>query len=165
MDKPFFDREQQCEECVEPFWARRRSRYCSSGCRSRAWRRRNTGSRSAELAEICAEVLQRREAGSAAYSKLLPRLFRRAAAELRTRGWDPLELLISTPDEPATDQDEAPGGIEGTTPTRRRWHHPPDVEVQLLVTTIEQRAAEGQKSPWHTRRLAQLMAALEGRAP
>ena len=44
------------------------------------------------LLQLCEEILRRRSEGRASYSKLLPRLFRRVAADLRMRGWDPTEL-------------------------------------------------------------------------
>lgn len=156
-----YDVERICEECGERFWGSPRASCCSPGCYSRRWRARKAKARVVELADICTEVLERGGKGSASWSKLLPRLFRQAAVELRKLGWDPFELLLSVPREPATDGDIAPGGIAGSAPGRRRWLHPPDVELELLTLLIAQRSATGRSVDWHLRRVETLKQILE----
>ena len=85
------------------------------------------------------------------------------AVELRKRGWDPIELLLSAPDEPASPGDVAAGGIEGAAPARRRWLHAPEEELALLETRIAERAERGKASPWHVERRSQLLRLLKGR--
>jgi len=107
----------------------------------------------------------RRAVGSASYSKLLPRLFRATAAELRKRGWDPIELLLTIPDDPATASDSAPGGIESDGTQRRKWLHPPEQELKLLEETIAHREEEGFSTIWHRERAQKLRELLNARAP
>src|SRR5438105_57742 len=106
-----YDIERTCEECGERFWGTARASCCSPSCYSRRWRARRAKARVLGLAELCREVLHRSEKGSAGWSKLLPRLFRQAAVELRKLGWDPFELLLTIPHEPASDHDSSSGGI------------------------------------------------------
>lgn len=113
------------------------------------------------LAELCAEVLRRKESGSQAFTKLLPRLFRQAAVELRRRGWNPFELLMSLPDEPSTPEDMAPGGVTTTNGTRRRWLHTPEKELELLTEVIARRIASGKSIAWHKRRAETLLGLLQ----
>jgi hypothetical protein len=110
-------------------------------------------------------VMMRRASGSASYSKLLPRLFRATAAELRKRGWDPFELLMSMPDDPATASDTAPGGIELEGTRRRKWLHPPEQELKILEETIAQREEEGFSTTWHCARAEKLRELLSARKP
>jgi hypothetical protein len=156
-----YDVERTCEECGERFWGSPRAACCSSACYSRRYRARKARARILELGELCAEVLRRSERDSTSWSKLLPRLFRQAAVELRKLGWDPIELLLSVPQEPACDDDIAPGGISGVAPGRRRWLHPPDVEIELLTLLIAQRRSNGRSVDWHLRRLAKLRQVIE----
>ena len=155
--------EHTCPDCGERFWGGPRAGCCSHACRCRRYRAAQTRGRAVELAEICEEILRRRSEGSAADSKLLPRLFRAAAAELRRRGWDPLELILSRPDEPASDDDTAPGGIEGAAPTRRRWLHTPEEEVALLEQLITDREAAGLSTTWFRARRRKLQTILARR--
>lgn len=151
-----------CEECGETFWDSPGARCCSKACYSRRYRAKKAKSGAVSLMELCTEMLRRRDAGSEAYSKLLPRLFRQAAVELRRRGWNPFELLLSLPDEPSTPADTAPGGITITNGKRRRWLHAPEDELEILVTRIEQRTAAGKSVAWHRQRAALLVQLLEG---
>lgn len=163
MQQPtrLYDVERICEECGERFWGSARASCCSPACYSRRWRVRKARARIVGLADICSEVLKRGEKGSASWSKLLPRLFRQTTVELRKLGWDPFELLLSVPNEPATDSDFSPGGISGAAPGRRRWLHPPDVELELLTTLIVQRRASGRSVDWHLRRAETLRQIIE----
>jgi hypothetical protein len=161
----YFKLERVCAECGEKFWGTRGAQFCSSPCRARQWRRSNAVTQAESLADICKEILMRRTGGSASYSKLLPRLFRVTAAELRKRGWDPIELLLSIPDDPASATDTAPGGIEGQSPRRRKWLHPPERELELLKEKIEEREEDGLPADWHRARVQQLEAILAARAP
>lgn len=158
-----YDDERFCEECGEAFWGGPRAKCCSPGCYARRWRAKKARAQSVSLAEVCEEVLRRRDAGSHAYSKLLPRLFRQAAVELRRRGWDPIELLLTTPLEPATPDDIAPGGVTRRGETRRRWLHPPELESELLRKEIAKRKAAGKSIAWHLGRLETLTRVLRER--
>ena len=160
----YYKVERVCEECGERFWSTS-AKVCSITCRSRQWRKNQAKTRSVTLADLCKEVMMRRASGSASYSKLLPRLFRATAAELRKRGWDPLELLLSIPDDPATKSDTAPGGIESTATSRRKWLHPPEHELELLKERIAERSQTGFATKWHRDRVAVLEALLETRKP
>lgn len=158
-----FEDEHLCDECGEPFWGGARARFCSGRCRSRGWRAKMSKARAVTLAEVCRAILERIDAESDAYSKLLPRLFRQAAVELSRRGWDPLQLVLSIPDEPATETDIAPGGVTRRGGSRRRWLHAPEDECELLRTRIEQRVGAGKSIAWHLRRLETLDRVLEER--
>jgi hypothetical protein len=144
--------ERQCEECGEPFWGSERARLCSDSCRRRSWRARAANAALGELLATIDEIAARRDLGSQAFGKLLPRLFRLTAAELRRRGWEPLALLRSMPDEPAHPTDSAPGGIEGTAPTRRKWLHTPEREIELLDEEIQRRQRAHHSAAWHYER-------------
>jgi hypothetical protein len=96
--------------------------------------------------------------------RLLARLFRACAAELRRRGLDPIELLMSVPDDPASDADTAPGGIRGAAPTRRKWLYPPEVELEKLDEVIAKRLERGHSVAWHEERREQLAEYLVVRA-
>jgi hypothetical protein len=163
MENPnrLYDVERTCEECPERFWGSPRQACCSAACYSRRYRARKAKARIVDLRDLCTEIVQRGERGSASWSKLLPRLFRQTAVELRKLGWDPFELLMSVPHEPASDQDMAPGGISGVTPGRRRWRHPPDVEIDLLTLLIARRRSNGRSVDWHLRRIAALKQIIE----
>jgi hypothetical protein len=158
MRGPYSQSERVCEDCAEKFWGTEAARYCSKPCRQRGWRARKTwlGLRSADLPGLCAEVHARGQLGGASYSKLLPRLFRTTAAELRRRGWEPIELLMSKPDDPAAEADTAPGGVEGTSPQRRRWLYPPEVELEKLEALITARLERGQSVDWYLERREQI---------
>lgn len=159
----FYEAECFCEECGETFWGSPGATCCSKACESRRYRAKKAKSRAVTLMELCTEALRRREAGSEAYSKLLPRLFRQAAVELRRRGWNPFELLMSLPDEPSTAEDSAPGGITVTNGKRRRWLHAPERELELLVERIEMRVAAGKSVAWHRERAQLVIEHLEGK--
>lgn len=160
----YYKVERACEECGERFWGTRRARVCSESCRGRLWRKQKSWRESVQLADLCKEILMRRNSSSASWSKLLPRLFRATAAELRRRGWDPLELLMGMPDEPVNDDDSAPGGIEGQAPHRRMWLHPPERELEIVELAIAQRAREGAALTWHEERRKQLLHILAARS-
>jgi hypothetical protein len=153
----YYEDERRCEECGERFWGTAKANFCSTACRSRAWRKQRAERRAVGVAELCAQVLERRKGAQASPSKLYPRLFRALAVELRKLGWDPIELLMSWPDEPATDEgEEAPGGIEGSAPNRRRWLHAPADEIERLRRAIEERQYARRNTVWYEARLAQL---------
>jgi hypothetical protein len=154
--------ERQCDACGEMFWGTEAAQFCSKPCRQRSWRARQAwaGLREPGLPGLCRELLERGQLGGGSYSKLLPRLFRATAAELRKRGWDPIELLINRPDEPASDPDTAPGGIAGVSPHRRRWLYPPEVELERLDALIAARLKRGESVTWHLERREQIAAYL-----
>ncbi|MDB4989832.1 MAG: hypothetical protein JWN04_5010 [Myxococcaceae bacterium] len=156
--------ERTCQQCGEPFWGGARENFCSASCRARRWRAAQAARRSIELAELCEEILRRRTDGSASYSKLLPRALRAVATELRKRGWDPIELLLTHPRDPATLKDEAPGGFEGDAPERRRWLYPPERELDLLNQTLRERIERGLSVRWHLERQELLLRVLHARA-
>lgn len=160
----YYKVERGCEECGQNFWGTRRARVCSESCRGRLWRKQRSWTQSVELADLCKEVLMRRTNGSASWSKLLPRLFRATAAELRRRGWDPIELLLGMPDEPVNSDEKSIGGIEGEAPHRRMWLHPPERELELLETSIADRGGEGFSTEWHLARREQLQRVLAARS-
>lgn len=147
-----YEVEHLCDWCGEPFWGGRDRECCHPNCYSRRWRARKALGADATLENTCRELLARKSAGSQAYSKLLPMLFRIAAAELRKRGWDPFELLFTVPEEPATVDAHAGGAVEGTRPARRRWLHPPDEELVKLESLIRERLANGRPVDWHVGR-------------
>jgi hypothetical protein len=105
-------------------------------------------------------VLERVAKSSESYAKLLPLLFRATAAELRRKGWDPLELLHSMPDDPVSSDDAGP---EGTIPARK-WLYPPEEEIKKLEQVIVARAREGRSYAWHYTRRATLLAILAARS-
>jgi hypothetical protein len=158
MRGPYFQSERVCDACGEKFWGTEAALFCSKPCRQRSWRARQAwlGLREADLPGLCAEVSARGKLGGASYGKLLPRLFRATAAELRKRGWDPIELLMNRPDEPAVDSDDAPGGMEGTPPARRRWLFPPEVELEKLEAVIAERLKRDASVTWYLERRAQI---------
>lgn len=156
----YYKAERVCEECGGAFWGTARSRTCSGSCRSRQWRAAKAQERSRALAELCERIVLRHKAGSASYSKLLHRLLRTVAGELRERGWNPLEVLCGVPEDPVTGTDEAPGGIDGVAPNRVKWLHPPEDELQLLERSIAARQAQGRSVAWHEARVAQLRGGL-----
>jgi hypothetical protein len=158
----YYKVERSCEECGERFWSTG-AQVCSVACRSRRWRKNQAKERSVTLADICKEVMMRRAVGSAAYSKLLPRLFRATATELRKRGWDPLELLMSMPDDPATPHDTSPGGIATDGSQRRKWLHAPEQELKLLEEKIAERQQDGLSTTWHSQRAEKLREVLNAR--
>jgi hypothetical protein len=149
-----------CLCCGDTFWGTRRANFCSSSCRGRHRRMQRATHGAPVLAAACEELLQRRAAGSASYSKLLPRIFRAAAAELTRGGWEPLELLITRPDDPAGADDTSPGGVEGEGRQRRKWLYPPDEEVLILQSVIRTRQQRGQSVGWYQQRLAALREAM-----
>jgi hypothetical protein len=158
--------ERVCDACGEKFWGTEAALYCSKPCRQRSWRARQTwtGLREVGLPGLCAEVVERgSKLGGASYSKLLPRLFRATAAELRKRGWDPIELLINRPEDPASESDAALGEMEGASPPRRRWHYPPEVELERLDAMIAERLKRGAGVTWFLERRAQIAEYLAGR--
>lgn len=161
----FYEHERRCTECGETFWGTAKANFCSPACKVRRWRAARTGTQSAELAQVCEEILRRRAQGCASYAKLLPRLFRRVATDLRLRGWDPIELLLSIPDEPATANEDAPGGVECLAPRRRRWLHAPERELELLYAEILRRKKSGRSTAWYVARAQQLRDALAARTP
>ena len=147
-----------CESCGELFWGAERAKYCSQPCRLRSWRARRRSRMQQPLhVELCQEVVRRHQ-GSAegAASKLLPRLFRAVAAELRRRGWDPIELLMSTPDEPASETDRAAVVMSGQPPALRKWLYPPEVELEKLEVLISDRLLHGEDVSWHLERREQI---------
>ena len=158
MRGPYSQSERICDACGEFFWGTEAALYCSKPCRQRSYRARQAwmGLGSADLATLCTEIVARGARGGASYGKLLPRLFRATAAELRKRGWDPIELLITRPDEPASPADTAPGGITGKPPARRRWLFPPEVEIEKLDQAIAERLSRGLSVEWHLERREQI---------
>jgi hypothetical protein len=152
----YYKTERVCDECGSPFWGTARSRFFSSSCRCRRWRAAKAQERSRALVELCNRIVLRHKAGSGSYSKLLHRLLRTVAAELRDRDWNPLELLSGAPDDPVTGAEDAPGGVEGEAPNRVKWLHPPDQELELLERSIATRQAQGRSIAWHLARLTQL---------
>lgn len=63
---------------------------------------------------------------------------------------------MTRPDEPASEEDTAPGGIEGEPPERRRWLFPPEVELDKLEAIIKERLARGVSVAWHLERREQI---------
>lgn len=152
-----------CEECGESFWGTARARFCCQRCRKRRWRAVQTRT-PLELAELCTAILDRSQAGSDAYGKLLPRLFRVVAAELRRREWDAIELLLSIPDEPAPAPSDDHSDNSGAARTVRRWLRPPDSELAEIEGLIKERESAGLSVEWHLHRRQQLQRFVE-RAP
>lgn len=161
MHGPYFKASLTCDECGERFWGMERARYCSSACRQRGYRARKPGL-GPELGDVCREVVERLEDRYRGVpSKLLPRLFRATAAELRRRGWDPIELLMGMPQDPVTQSDASPGGIEHYGSRKRKWLHPPEVELQKLEAAIALREEERLSTEWHRERREKLLRLLE----
>jgi len=160
----YYKTERICLECAEPFWGTAGANFCSAACRSRDWRMRQARERSEALGALCEEVTARRQAGRGSYSKLLPRLLRAVATELRQRGRDPIQILSGAPQDPITDHDDSPGGIEGTAPHRWKWLHPPERELQMLDQAIAERGARGTTTDWYETRRAQLLKAIKDAA-
>lgn len=150
----YYKRERTCDECGSTFWGTAGANFCSSSCRARRWRELRVLNRSRALAETCEMVVRYSKGRSAAYSKVLIRLLRLVAADLRRRGWDPVELLNGNPEDPVTDADDSLGGIEGESPNRVKWLHSPALELELLEEAIERREkSHGPgKSDWHEAR-------------
>jgi hypothetical protein len=157
--------ERRCGCCGELFWGSARAAYCSGACRQRSYRARHPyGLGASELSELCERVISGdRNAGQCSARKLLPRLLRAAAKEMRKQGWDPVELLLSKPDDPASDDDTAPGGIEGSSPHRKKWLYAPEEELARIEQKIIQRRLEGSGVGWYERRRDQLARLLEQR--
>ena len=155
---PYFQSERTCEECAERFWGTEAARFCSKPCRQRAWRaNRSNPLADSDLAGVCRDLLGRAQGTGGLPGKILPRLFRAAARELRLRGWDPIELLMSLPDEPASETDRAPGGMSGKPPARRKWLYPPEAELEKLEALIAARLLHGEDVGWHLERREQLV--------
>jgi hypothetical protein len=152
--------ERQCEQCGERLWGSERQRFCGPSCQQRARRaaRSQPFKTGRDLVTLCGAVLERaREHGDGvSAAKLLPRLFRAVARELRERGWDPIELLMTTPEDPASEDDVAPGGISGTRPHRRKWLYPPEAELEKLAAIIAKREEQGHSVAWHVERMEQI---------
>jgi hypothetical protein len=159
----YYKCERTCDECASTFWGTAGAKFCSASCRSRRWRELKVADRSRPLAETCEQVARLSHGRSAAYSKLLIRLLRLVAADLRSRGWDPVELLNGKPEDPVTGADESPGGIEGESPNRVKRLHSPALELELLEETIERRTNQGKESDWHTARRDALLHKLKQR--
>ena len=157
--------ERRCDQCGEPFWGTARATYCSKACRQRAARAREPYGLGGELAALCAQMIEaKREDDESSPRKLLPRLFRAVARELREQGWDPIELLLAQrPDDPVSEDDTAPGGIEGVSGRRRKWLFPPEEELERLQEVILQRKSEGSGVEWYERRRDQLRRLLQQR--
>lgn len=160
----YYKTERGCEECGERFWGTAGAHFCSSACRSRQWRAVRIQKRSRALAALCAEVGRRGKNGSGSYSKLLIRLLRTTAGELRSRGWDPHELIWGSPEDPVTGEDESLGGVEGESPQRVKWMHSPALELEMLEKAIERRARERKATDWYEARRAQLVEKLRARS-
>lgn len=160
-----FHDERQCQQCGERFWGISRALYCSSSCRQQAYRARQPfGMGTTELRDLCARMVDaERGDGASTPRKLLPRLFRAVARELRVQGWDPIELLLTMPDDPVSADDTAPGGVEGEAPARRKWLLSPEEELRRVDEQIAIRRLDGGGIAWYERRRAQLLQVLEKR--
>lgn len=150
-----YDEAKRCEVCGEACWGPKHRRTCSSSCRSR--RNRLIKARAPlGLEEVAREILTLKESGSAAYSRLLPHLFREVAAELRRRGWNPIELLLTIPDEPVG---ESELDHDGSLPARK-WLRPPEQELENIERLILERQRDGRSTEWHFVRREELRRAL-----
>jgi hypothetical protein len=158
--RDLFRVERLCEECGEALWGSERQRFCKPACQQRARRAERTRpfKTGRDLVTLCGAVLERAKehAAGAPAAKLLPRLFRAVARELRARGWDPIELLMTSPEDPASEDDVAPGGILGTRPHRRKWLYPPEAELEKLAAIIAKREEQGHSVVWHVERMDQI---------
>lgn len=161
----YYKSERRCEECGERFWGTAGANFCSGACRSRNWRALRSRERWQGLAALCTEVVQRQRV-STSPSKLLIRLLRVVAGILRSRGWDPVELLAGSPEDPVTGNDDAPGGIEGTAPHRVMRLHSPALELELIEEALFERGVTNAHSrEWHEERRAELLLQLTGLEP
>lgn len=165
MPGPSVLHERACQQCGERFWGGARARYCSSSCRQQSYRARQPyGLGPTELRDLCARMAgATRDDELSSPRKLLPRLFRAVARELRAAGWDPIELLLTMPDAPVSEDDSAPGGIHGEAPARRKWLLSPEDELRRLDEQISQRLAEGSGVAWHMQRRKQILRVLAER--
>lgn len=154
----YFKDRRVCTACGEPFWGTRRARFCTSSCRGRAARARVLlRGMPEELRSVCQVVLGRPEHGGSSYAKLLPLLFRVVARELRLRGWDPINLLFTCPDEPVSEEERGEGR-----PTRK-WLFCPEEELAKLEREIAQRYQQGRAYDWHVQRREKLLAIVQAR--
>lgn len=162
----YYKTERKCEECGEQFWGTAGANFCSAACRSRNWRALRARGRWRGIASLCEKVAQRRDAGSESSSKVLIRLLRAVAGELRSRGWDPAKLLAGSPEDPVTGNDNAPGGIEGTAPRRVKRLHSPALELELIEQALFERGVSRPSSQkWYLERRAGLLQQLKGTEP
>lgn len=162
----YYKSERRCEECGERFWGTAGANFCSGSCRSRNWRALRSRERWQGLAALCTEIVQRQRVATSP-SKLLIRLLRVVASILRSRGWDPVELLAGSPEDPVTGNDDAPGGIEGTAPRRVKRLHSPALELELIEEALFEGSREltpGSRE-WHEERRAELLQQLTGLEP
>lgn len=161
----YYKSERQCEECGSQFWGTAGANFCSGACRSRSWRALRSRERWRGLAALCAEIVQRQRVATSP-SKLLIRLLRVVASILRSRGWDPVELLTGSPEDPITGNDDSPGGIEGTAPRRVKHLHSPALELELIEEALYERGVKSEGSrEWHLERRAELLQQLTGLEP
>lgn len=164
MPTSFFQDLRTCEECGEKLWGSATQMFCSKECRQRSFRARKAWHNGhVDLVQVCAMIAGKRDVLSSHPGKLLPRLFRMTAVELRKRGWDPIELLMSIPDDPVHDEGEGEPVTTKDGTTRRRWHHPPEVEIEKLEARILERKKRGDGTEWYEKRRAQLVRYLEQR--
>jgi hypothetical protein len=158
----YYKTERDCMECGEAFWGTAGANFCSSACRSRNWRSLRAMGRWQGLAALCEEIVRRRNAGTESSSKVLIRLLRAVAGELRSRGWDPAELLSGSPEDPVTNNDDAPGGIEGKSPNRVKRLHSPALELELIEEALFERGVPSENSKaWHMERRQELLSSLK----
>ncbi len=54
-----------------------------------------------------------------------------------------------------------PVALKGQRLPRRRWLHPPDVEIEMLTARIRERTEQGRSTVWHEGRIKQLRKVLE----
>jgi hypothetical protein len=160
--KPYYRVERICLQCCAPFWGTAGANFCSATCRGRAWRAHKVLSESSALLEVCKEVIGRIELGSLSHSKLLTRLLRVTATELIRRGWDPVELLLSRPDEPVHPLDVVASGSP-TGPAIKPLHSPSE-ELALVEHVLADREARKSPRAWRARRRAELLAVADARA-
>jgi hypothetical protein len=161
----YYKSERKCEECGAQFWGTAGANFCSAACRSRNWRALRSRERWQGLAALCTEVVQRQRVATSP-SKVLIRLLRVVASILRSRGWDPVELLAGSPEDPITGKDDSPGGIEGTAPQRVKRLHSPVLELELIEEALFERGVTSANSrEWHEERRAELLQQLTGLEP
>lgn len=166
MGVVYYSIERRCKQCGQLFWAKtKRNEYCHQSCRQRAARAKGEfGLGATELGDLCTQIAGMQRGGPSTPRKLLPRLFRAVARELYAQGWDPIELLLITPDDPVSEDDQALGGFEGLAPRRRRWLFPPQEELAKLELQIRERKLEGSGVGWYEKRRDQLRRLLTQRA-